>query len=131
MRYAFSYVGIQVRDLERSIAFFRDLLGMELGRRERVPETSGEWAELRTPGSDLLLELNWYPEGSRFFRGPYRHGEELDHLAFDCEDADAAYRELLGKGAKPAHPPFTEGGSRLAYVRDPDGIWIELSSRAR
>ena len=104
MRYTFAYVGIQVRDLERSIAFFRDVLGMEQGRRERVPETGGEWAELRSPGSDLLLELNWYPEGSRFFRRPYRHGEELDHLAFDCEDADVAYRELLAKGAKPALP---------------------------
>lgn len=130
MRFAFVYVGIQVRDLDRSIDFYRTLLGMELGRREKVPETRGEWAELRSPGSPLLLELNWYPEGSRHFPGPYRHGDELDHLAFDCADADAAYRELVAKGAKPALAPFTEGGSRLAYVEDPDGVWIELSSKA-
>lgn len=131
MRYAFAYVGIQVKDLDRSIAFYRDVLGMEVRRREEVPETHGEWAELQNRGSPQLLELNWYPEGSKHFRGPYRHGDELDHLAFDCEDADTAYRELVARGARPALPPFTEGGSRLAFVRDPDGIWIELASPAR
>ena len=130
MRYAFVYVGIQVRDLDRSIAFYRDLLGMVVGRREKVPETRGEWAELRSPDSPLLLELNWYPEGSQHFAGPYRHGDELDHLAFDCEDADAAYHELVARGAKSGLAPFTEGGSRLAYVEDPDGVWIELASKA-
>ena len=130
MPYRFAYVGIQVRDLDRSIAFYRDLLGMQVSAREKVAETHGEWAELRSPDSPLVLELNWYPEGSRHFRGPYRRGDELDHLAFDCEDADAAYRELMAKGAKPALPPFTEGGSRLAFVKDPDGIWIELGSQA-
>ncbi len=130
MRFAFTYVGVQVRDLDRSLAFYRDVLGMTLGRREKVPETHGEWAELRTPGSPLLLELNWYPEGSKHFKGPYRHGDELDHLSFDCEDADAAYRDLVSRGAKSALPPFTEGGSRLAFVQDPDGIWIEISSPA-
>jgi lactoylglutathione lyase len=130
MRYTFAYVGIQVRDLDRSIAFYRDLLGMEVVRQAMVPETQGAWAELRTPDSSLLLELNWYPEGSRHFAGPYRHGDELDHLAFDCEDADAAYRELVAKGAAPGLAPFTEGGSRLAFVVDPDGVWIELSSNA-
>jgi lactoylglutathione lyase len=131
MEFRLAYVGVQVRDLDRSVAFYRDVLGMSIGRRERVPETQGEWAELRSPGSPLLLELNWYPEGSKHFRGPYRHGDELDHLAFDCEDADAAYRELVAKGARAALPPFTEGGSRLAFVQDPDGVWIELSSAAR
>ena len=128
MQYRFAYVGIQVRDLDRSVAFYRDVLGMEVRARERVPETHGEWAELRSPDSPLVLELNWYPEGSPHFRGPYRSGDELDHLAFDCGDADAAYRELVARGAKPALPPFTEGGSRLAFVQDPDGLWIELGS---
>jgi len=128
MRYTHAYVGIQVRDLERSLRFYRDLLGMEVLRREAVPETGGEWVELKSPGSPHLLELNWYPEGSRHFRGPYRNGDELDHLAFECEDAAAAYRELVGKGAGPALEPFPEGGTQLAYISDPDGIWIELYS---
>ncbi|HYS74395.1 MAG TPA: VOC family protein [Thermoplasmata archaeon] len=126
MRYRLAYVGIQVQDMERSIRFYTSALGMRLGRRQSVPETGGEWAELHSAGSKQVLELNWYPEGSRFFKGPYRHGDELDHIAFECEDVGAAYRELLALGARAGEPPFEEGRSILAYVVDPDGIWIEL-----
>lgn len=129
MRYSLSYVGLQVRDMDRSLAFYRDLLGMRLLRRQKVPETSGEWAELQSAESPQILELNWYPEGSAHFPGPYRNGHELDHVAFRCEDVDRAYRELLAQGAKPGLPPFMEGGTKLAYVVDPDGIWIELFAK--
>ncbi len=128
MRYIHRYAGIQVRDMDRSVAFYRDLLGMEVLRRQKVPETGGEWAELRSGGSEQLLELNWYPEGSRHFRGPYRNGDELDHLAFECEDVARAYEELAARGAGRGLPPFLEGDMWLAYVVDPDGIWIELES---
>jgi len=127
MRYTLVYVGIQVRDMDRSISFYRDVLGMQVVRRQHVPETGGEWAELRSIGSKQMLELNWYPNASRFFAGPYRNGDELDHIAFECEDVERAYRELLEKGARPGHRPFAEGNSWLAYVEDPDGIWIELT----
>jgi len=130
MRYRLAYVGIQVRDLDRSIGFYCDLLGMQVVRRQRVPETSGEWAELRSPGSDQMLELNWYPEDSTFFAGPYKNGDELDHIAFACEDVPRAYAELLAKGAGVGHPPFVEDHTVLAYVTDPDGIWIELTGSA-
>lgn len=69
------------------------------------------------PGSEQMLELNWYPEGSTYFKGPYRNGDELDHIAFECEDVERAYHELLGKGARSAHPPFREGQTLLAYVQ--------------
>ncbi len=128
MRYRFAYVGVQVSDLDRSVDFYCSRLGMWLRKREKVPETGGEWAELTSEGSPQLLELNWYPEGSVHAPDKYRLGNELDHLAFDCDDADAAFHELVAQGVKPALPPFTEGGNRLAFVEDPDGIWIELSS---
>jgi len=130
MRFQLAYVGIQVRDIERSLAFYRDILGMRIVRRARVPETKGEWVELRSPDSRLLLELNWYPEGSKFFAGPYCRGDALDHIAFYCEDVEGAYRELLAKGVRSAQAPFMEGGSLLAFVRDPDGLWIELNGPA-
>ncbi len=130
MRYTLRYFGIQVRDIDRSLGFYRDLLGMEVLRRERVAETRGEWAELRSGGSDHVLELNWYPEGSPYFKGPYRNGDELDHVAFECEDVARAYAELLAKGAKPGLPPFLEAHTWLAYVVDPDGIWVELCAKS-
>ena len=116
--------------MDRSIRFYSEALGMQVVRRQRVRETGGEWAELRSPGAEPVLELNWYPEGSRFFKGPYQNGDELDHIAFQCEDVEKAYRELLAAGARPGQVPFREGGSLLAYVQDPDGIWIELFARS-
>ncbi len=130
MRYTLGYFGIQVRDMERSISFYRDVLGMELRHRSKVPETSGEIADMKSSGSEQILELNWYPDGSSHFQGPYRNGDELDHLAFGCDDVKEAYRELLAKGVKPGLPPFLEDGTWLAYVVDPDGIWIELYGKA-
>lgn len=129
MRYRLTYFGVQVRDMDRSIRFYSEALGMQVERRQRVEETGGEWAELRSPGTAPILELNWYPDDSLFFKGPYQNGDELDHIAFECEDVEKAYRELLAAGASPGHGPFREGGSLLAYVRDPDGIWIELFDR--
>lgn len=124
MKYRFRYTGIRVRDLERSLAFYRGALGMtEIGRGE-MPH-GGRYVHLRTPRGQQRLELNWYPEGSRFY-APYRDGEEMDHLAFVVDDVAKAYRELVAKGATPAVSPSEAKGLTEAYVKDPDGIWIEL-----
>src|SRR5205809_7083688 len=125
MRFQLAYVGIQVRDIERSLACYRDILGMRIVRRARVPETKGEWVQLRSPDSRLLLELDWYPEGSKFFAGPYRRGDALDHIPLYCEDVEGAYRQLLAKGVRSAQAPFMERRSLLARVRDPGGLCIE------
>lgn len=127
MRFQLAYVGIQVRDLDRSIEFYRDLLGMRVLRRSRVPETGGEWAELASPGSRSVLELNWYPEGSKFFAGPFQRGDALDHIAFQVDDVERTYRDFVSRGVPSGHPPFLEGGTLLAFVQDPDGNWIELT----
>src|SRR6058998_1334554 len=74
MRYTLVYVGIQVRDMERSVSFYRDVLGMQVVRRQHVPETGGEWAELRSIGSKQMLELNWYPDASKFLPDPIAPG---------------------------------------------------------
>lgn len=71
-----------------------------------------------------MLELNWYPKGTRFYT-KYRKGEELDHLAFSVENVEKAYRELVKKGVHVAVRPSEATGTEV-YVKDPDGIWIEL-----
>lgn len=123
MKYRHYYAGIRVRDLERSLGFYTKALGMKVVNEGRMPH-GGKYVQLRSPGSSQRLELNWYPRGSRFHT-PYRRGEELDHIAFLVDDVEKAHRELLGKGAKPAVPPGRSKGTEV-YVRDPDGIWIEL-----
>ena len=123
MRSKFIYTGIHVSNLERAIAFYREALGMKLLFKTRIEETGGRVAWLTTKGTKQILELNWYPK-------QYKHGGRsgLDHLAFEVDDAADAYERLSGRG-KGAIAPFREGEWLLAYVKDPDGNWIELGSR--
>jgi len=123
MKARFFYAGIRVRNLQRSIGFYTKAFGMKVLGRGTMPH-GGKYVHLVTPGTRMRLELNWYPRGTRFYV-PYRKGEEMDHLAFVVDDVRAAYRALLRMGAKPAVPPEESEGTEV-YVKDPDGIWIEL-----
>lgn len=123
------YTGIRVRNLERSIEFYRKVMGMRITRRGKMSH-GGIWVELKSPESDQRLELNWYPAGSKFYKR-YRSGEELDHLAFRVTKVRTTFEELIGKGARPQVEPFKDGRYEFAFVSDPDGIWIELLGRAR
>lgn len=125
MKKRFYYAGIRVRNLKRSIAFYTKALGMKVVGRGTMPH-GGKWVHLVTPGTRMRLELNWYPKGSRFYV-PYGKGEELDHLAFTVGDVLATYRSLIEGGAEVAVDPDHAKGTEV-YVKDPDGIWIELLS---
>lgn len=125
MKYRFHYTGIRVRDLNRSLKFYTKALGLKRVKGGTMPH-GGKFVHLKGPGSPHILELNWYPEGSRFHT-PYRRGEELDHLAFVVDDVKRAYEELLANGATAAVSPAESKGTEV-YVKDPDGIWIELLS---
>jgi len=98
---------------------------MKLLFKTSIKETGGRVAWLTTRGSRQVLELNWYPKR-------YRYGGRsgLDHLAFEVKDASHAYKKLAKKKRK-AMPPFKEGNWLLAYVKDPDGNWIELGSKLK
>jgi len=121
----FIYTGIHVSDFEKSIAFYRKVLGMKLLFRARIKETGGRVAWLKSKGSEQILELNWYPR-------KYKYGGKsgLDHLAFEVKDAASAYRKL-SKKYRGTIAPFEEGKWILAYVKDPNGNWIELGSKLR
>ena len=125
MRARFIYTGIHVSDFEKSIAFYRTALGMRLLFRTKIKETGGRVAWLTSKGSKQILELNWYPKKRK-----YGGRSGLDHLAFEVKDAAAEYRKL-SKRCRGAIAPFEEGKWILAYVKDPNGNWIELGSRLR
>jgi catechol 2,3-dioxygenase-like lactoylglutathione lyase family enzyme len=112
-----------------SIRFYTEILGMEVvSRLEGTLPTWGQVVTLRSPGSGQLLELNWYEPGSRF--GPsYANGEELDHLAFECENVSAEVERLQRLGVEVVIRPREIGGWNEAFAKDPDGIWIELIPR--
>ena len=121
----FIYTGIHVSDLDRAIEFYTRDLGMKLLFKTPIKETGGKVAWLRSKGSPQILELNWYPEG-------YEHGGSsgLDHLAFEVPEIEATYGKMTKK-REGALKPFVEGRWKLAYVKDPDGNWIELGERMK
>ncbi len=125
----FTYTGIRVSDLKRSLDFYRKVMGMKTILRGRMAH-GGVFVHLKSPRSQQRLELNWYPTGNQYYTR-YRHGEELDHLAFWCQNVRDEFHSLVKKGANPAVEPFREGHYELAFVKDPDGIWIELLGRAK
>ncbi len=120
----FIYTGIRVKDLEESLRFYTELLGMRVIGREKIEATGGEVASVKCREDGPEIELNYYPEGSKYATD-YAVGEGLDHLAFRVEDFDEALAQL----ARAGHPTILEintGKSRWAYVQDPNGIYIEL-----
>ena len=123
---SFSYTGIRVRDLDRSIAFYTDVLGMRLTFRMKLRKTHGEVALLRSARSRQRLELNWYEPGSRYAK-PFQVGEGLDHLAFRTGDLRKAIREFRKAGHPVVDGPHGGPKSAWIYIRDPDGLWIEVN----
>jgi len=124
-----SYVGIRVRDLERSVGFYTGVLGLrETGRGSM--SHGGVFVGLVDPVSKVPIELNWYPPGSPYATA-YEAGEGLDHLGFDVRDARATIRELVARGAELAVAPWLEGGRYwIGFVKDPDGNWLEIQGPA-
>jgi len=120
----FVYFGIRVRNMKRSLRFYTRVLGMKVIHKGTMLH-GGIFVHLRYPGSTQRLELNYYPFENRFYE-KYRPGTEMDHLGFWVDDVDRTYAQLMRKGARRAVAPFSNGGERLAYVKDPDSIWIEF-----
>ncbi len=121
MRYL--HTSITVKDMERSIAFYTELLGLTLERRRRIPENRAEVAFVIDPASGARLELTHWDDKPTF-----EAGEQLDHLAFETDDLDAFLARVRARGVPVAKEPFQlQGGSgRLAFILDPNEVWIEL-----
>jgi catechol 2,3-dioxygenase-like lactoylglutathione lyase family enzyme len=139
------HVSVTVADLDRSIAFYRDAIGLAfLGRGESdgpdmseitgLPEVRLEWAEFDV-GDGQLLELLRYgsPVGTPLEQQTNRPGS--GHIGLAVEDIDAAYRRLQASHVTVRSAPveISEAGDwhgvRSLYAVDPDGVTIELVER--
>ena len=123
----FLHTSITVRNMEESLAFYTRILGLEFERRRSIPENHAEIAFVRDPVSGARVELTHW-EGKDAFEA----GEQLDHLAFEVEDLDRFLESARAANVRIAKEPYrlSGGSSRLAFVLDPNDVWIELIERA-
>jgi lactoylglutathione lyase len=124
MKAKFTYVGIRVTDVQKSIDFYTKLLGMKVTGRGKIEQTKGETIGLQSEEGGFILELNHYEKDSPY-NTPYSAGEGLDHLAFKVDNLDKALEEARKAGYR-AILEMKANESRWAYIEDPDGNWIEL-----
>jgi lactoylglutathione lyase len=118
------YTGIRVKDLERSVEFYTKVLGMKVTGRTRIEATKGETVGLVSEDGGHLLELNYYGRGSDY-DVKYGVGEALDHLAFQVDDLKRALAEAE-KAGYPVVLDMKTKTSRWTYIKDPNGIYVEL-----
>ncbi|WDR90287.1 lactoylglutathione lyase [Burkholderia ambifaria] len=116
---------LRVGDLDRSIKFYTELLGMKLLRREDYPEGKFTLAfvgyEAESTGTVIELTHNWDTPS-------YDLGNGFGHLAVEVDDAHAACDKIKAQGGKVTREagPMKHGTTVIAFVEDPDGYKIEF-----
>jgi len=116
----------RITDVDRSVAFYNALGFAEIGRIPIRDEAINVFMGLPDDGPEPRLELTY-----NFGVDSYDVGTGYGHIAITTQDLDGALAQLDKQGIEPERPPYTirEGGSRLCFVRDPDGYRIELIER--
>ncbi len=114
----------RLNDLEESVRFYKDVLGLEEVRRHKSPRGS-ELVFLKAPGSTELIELCHFPSGETVRVQP-----DLTHLAFEVESLEGFARHLATLGLRYSDGPhLKEDGSGFAFIDAPEGYEIELMQR--
>ncbi len=110
---------IRVLNLEESIDFYVNKLGLEEVRRKEVPEGKFTLIFLKAPDSEAEIELtyNWDQET------PYEGGRNFGHLAFEVDDIYTTCKKLMDQKVIINRPPRD---GYMAFIKSPDGISIEL-----
>ncbi|WP_455388295.1 VOC family protein [Petrachloros mirabilis] len=115
---------MRVSDMDQTIAFYTDILGLDVLERKTSPRGS-HLAFLRVPNSDELIELCSFPPS-----GPVTVQADLVHLAFQVESLDDTIASLKQKGITITDGPTkTSSGSRFIFIDAPDGYEVELIER--
>jgi lactoylglutathione lyase len=115
---------MRVSDMDHTIAFYTDVLGLEVLERKTSPRGS-QLAFLRVPDSEELIELCSFPPS-----GAVKVQSDLVHLAFQVENLDRTMTALQHKGIPITDgPTTTSSGSRFLFIDAPDGYEVELIER--
>src|SRR5881275_700902 len=115
----------RVRDLEKTVSFYKDVLGLKELRRH----TSGRGSQLvflKAPDSEGEIEICKFDQS-----GPIVVGPDLTHLAFEVDDLEKFAREAAAKGHPLSDGPHSSGSGKIAFIDAPEGYEIELIERGK
>ena len=116
--FTFNHVNFNVLDLERSLNFYRDALGLTPVREKEAKDGSFRLVYLGDGVSPFTLELTWLRDRTE----PYDLGEGEFHLAFAVPDLDAAHKKHRDMGCI----CFENPAMGIYFIEDPDGYWLEI-----
>jgi lactoylglutathione lyase len=115
----------RVDDLERTVKFYKDVLGLQEIRRHKSPRGS-ELVFLKTPGSEEEIEITHFAGA-----GPVHVQPDLTHLAFEVESLEAFGKHLETLGLKFSDGPTAgSSGSAFAFIDAPEGYEVELIQKS-
>jgi len=112
---------LNVSDLDRSISFYTSNLNLNLTSRREIKSNNAEIAFLNDEGGNAIELTHWRDK-------KIVEGDNFDHIAFEVEDVQEAVEKLRKNGVTIAMEPYSLQGStsKIAFVKDPDGNWLEL-----
>ena len=116
--FTFNHFNFNVFDLERSLRFYDEALGLKPVREKNAADGSFRIIFLGDGVTDFRLELTWLRDRT----DPYDLGEQEYHLAFKTEDFDAAHAKHEAMGCR----CFENPSMGIYFLEDPDGYWIEI-----
>lgn len=121
-----SHTMIRVKDIEKSLKFYQEVLGLKLLRTMELKDSTLYFISDERECCTIELTHNHkLPEGG------YSQGNYFGHLAFDTDDLDKFTEIVKLNDLEYVWPPFyiKEGGPRIAFINDPDGFSIEIIER--
>lgn len=118
MNFTFAHNNLNVFDLDRSLSFYKEALGLTETRRKDTEDGSFTLVYLGDGATPHLLELTWLRDMDR----PYELGDNEIHLAFEVDDFDAA----LAKHKEMGCVCFENPAMGIYFIEDPDGYWLEI-----
>jgi lactoylglutathione lyase len=126
----FVHASIRTSNMERSIAFYSQLLGLKLLSRQEIKKTNAEIAFLQdVKGKGCILELTFYQNQTKFSQPKYEE-RLFDHLGFEVEDIQKTIAMMRKEHLTITDEPFAlNEHTTIAFLEDPDGTLIELIER--
>lgn len=118
MSFKFVHNNFNVRDLEKSLSFYKEALGLDVVREHRAEDGSFILVYLGDGTTPHQLELTWLRDWNR----PYELGDNEFHLAFETD----CYEESLAKHREMGCVCFENEAMGIYFIEDPDGYWLEI-----